>query len=79
VVKPTEFLGYCGLNTLWDITKQVVAVLDEITAPEDFLALMSHMSTYINALGSWNLQLFPWELGGDKWSFRPTIMRSAHA
>jgi hypothetical protein len=79
LVKPAEFLGYCGLRTLWDITQQVVAALNERTTPEDFIALMSHMATYINALGGWNLQLFPWELGGDKWTFRPNITRSEHA
>jgi hypothetical protein len=78
LVKPTEFLGYCGLNTLWDLTQEVVAVLDENTTMTDFLALMGHMATYINALGAWNLQLFPWELGGEEWTFRPNVTRSAH-
>ncbi|TXC99734.1 hypothetical protein [Streptomyces sp. ISID311] len=79
LVKPTEFLGYCGLNTLWDLTQEVVTVIGETTSKEDFIALLSHMATYTNALGAWNLQLFPWELGGDTWTFRPTITRSAHA
>ncbi|ARP72883.1 hypothetical protein LK07_27410 [Streptomyces pluripotens] len=79
LVKPTEFLGYCGLNTLWNLTQEVVAVIEETTSKEDFIALLSHMATYTNALGAWNLQLFPWELEGDTWTFRPTITRSAHA
>ncbi|MEU9046829.1 MULTISPECIES: hypothetical protein [unclassified Kitasatospora] len=80
IVKPTEFLGYCGLNTLWDLTQEVVSVIEEkTTSKEDFIALLSHLATYTNALGSWNLQLFPWELGGDTWTFRPTTARSAHA
>ncbi|MFI8993285.1 hypothetical protein [Streptomyces sp. NPDC053542] len=79
LVKPTEFLGYCGLNTLWDLTQEVVAVIEETTSKEDFIALLSHMATYTNALGAWNLQLFPWELGGDTWTFQPTTTRSAHA
>ena len=79
LVKPTEFLGYCGLNTLWDLTREVVAALDGITTREDFLALMAHMATYVNALGAWNLQLFPWELEGDTWTYRPNVTRSAHA
>lgn len=77
LVKPTEFLGYCGLNTLWEITQEVVRLLDEITTREDFLALMAQMATYVNAIGAWNLQLFPWALGGDSWTYRPNVMRSA--
>ncbi|MFI5932100.1 hypothetical protein [Actinoplanes sp. NPDC051494] len=78
LVKPTEFLGYCGLNTLWEITEDVVAALDDITTREDFLALMGQMATYVNALGAWNLQLFPWDLAGDTWTYRPTVNRSAN-
>ncbi|WP_037347490.1 hypothetical protein [Sciscionella sediminilitoris] len=78
LVKPTEFLGYCGLNTLWDITKEVVDVLDRITEREDFLALMGQMATYVNALGAWNLQLFPWAIEGEEWTYRPNVNRSAH-
>ncbi|GGZ39945.1 hypothetical protein [Streptomyces poonensis] len=76
LVKPTEFLGYCGLNTLWDITKEVVAALDGITTREDFVALMAQMATYVNSIGAWNLQLFPWNAEGDRWTNRPTVTRS---
>jgi hypothetical protein len=78
LVKPTEFLGYCGLNTLWNTTQDVVAALETDITRTDYVALMSHMATYINAIGGWNLQLFPWELGGQEWTFRPTLTRSAH-
>ena len=62
VVKPSEFLGYCGLETLWDLTRRTVDVVSSITDRSDFAALMSHMALYTNALGAWNLQLFPWHL-----------------
>ncbi|MEO6082282.1 MAG: hypothetical protein ABIQ18_04175 [Umezawaea sp.] len=78
LVKPTEFLGYCGLDTLWDLTQEVVALIETTKSKEDFVALLSQLATYTNALGAWNLQLFPWDLGGDSWTFRPTITRSAH-
>ncbi|WP_199920518.1 hypothetical protein [Streptomyces katrae] len=78
LVKPTEFLGYCGMNTLWDITKEVVAALDVITTREEFVALMAQMATYVNALGAWNLQLFPWDLTGDEWTYRPNVARSTN-
>ncbi|MFK0259033.1 hypothetical protein [Streptomyces sp. NPDC090445] len=78
LVKPTEFLGYTGMNTLWDITKEVVAAFDTITTREDFVALMAQMATYVNALGAWNLQLFPWDIEGDNWTYRPNITRGAN-
>lgn len=78
LIKPSEFLGYCGLTTLWDTTKQVMAALGVITTRNDFTALMAHMATYVNALGAWNLQLFPWEMNGSSWSYRPNTGRTDH-
>jgi Cucumopine synthase C-terminal helical bundle domain len=78
LVKPSEFLGYCGLNTLWDTTKQVIAALGVITTRNDFVALMAHMATYVNALGAWNLQLFPWEMNGSSWDYRPNTGHTDH-
>jgi hypothetical protein len=60
---PAEFLGYCGLGPLWDLTRAVLGVLDQVTERSDFVALMAHMALYVNCLGGWNLQLFPWALG----------------
>lgn len=73
LIKPTEFLGYCGLQPLWELTQQVVSALDAVTEREDFIAVMEQMALYVNALGAWNLQLFPWELEPRKWNYRPTI------
>lgn len=63
VVLPAEFLGYCGLQTLWDLTQRLVQCLEDVTEREDFVSLMSQMALYINCLGGWNLQLFPWNVG----------------
>ncbi|MEV4253095.1 hypothetical protein AB0J52_07975 [Spirillospora sp. NPDC049652] len=60
---PAEFLGYCGLDTLWSFTRRVQDVLGQIDGIDDFTALMSHMALYVNCLGGWNLHLFPWEVG----------------
>jgi cucumopine synthase-like protein len=66
LVKPAEFLGYCGLTTLWELTQQVASVLKGVTEKEDFIGLAEQMALYVNALGAWNLQLFPWETGAGK-------------
>ncbi|WP_040835931.1 hypothetical protein [Nocardia brevicatena] len=60
---PAEFLGYCGLERLWSFTQRLLDVLDQPLSRSDFQALMSHMAMYVNCLGGWNLQLFPWDVG----------------
>ncbi|MEV7616683.1 hypothetical protein [Streptomyces sp. NPDC089799] len=59
---PAEFLGYCGLEKLWEFTQRFLAVLDDLDR-DDFYAVASHMALYVNCLGGWNLQLYPWETG----------------
>ena len=78
IVKPSEFLGYCGLETLWELTKEVNSALGEITTRDDFAALTAQMTTYVNALGAWNLQLFPWSLAEGTWNYRPTVNGGAY-
>ncbi|MEV0053630.1 hypothetical protein AB0H34_24400 [Saccharopolyspora shandongensis] len=78
LIKPTEFLGYCGLEALWELTQQVVSALGAVTEREDFIALMEQMALYVNTLGAWNLQLFPWELEPSKWNYRSAGGRSSH-
>ncbi|HLL35917.1 MAG TPA: hypothetical protein VK545_18995, partial [Streptomyces sp.] len=59
---PAEFLGYCGLEKLWAFTQRLLDVLDRLDR-DDFYAVTSQMALYINCLGGWNLQLYPWETG----------------
>lgn len=59
---PAEFLGYCGLEKLWAFTQRFLDVLDVLDRG-DFYAVTSQMALYINCLGGWNLQLYPWETG----------------
>jgi hypothetical protein len=60
---PAEFLGYCGLGRLHEFTQRALAGLDRIGSRDDFAALMAHLALYVNCLGAWNLQLFPWQIG----------------
>ncbi|MGI5269834.1 hypothetical protein ACQEUU_11850 [Nonomuraea sp. CA-218870] len=60
---PAEFLGYCGLGKLHEFTQRALGGLDRISSRDDFAALMAHLALYVNCLGGWNLQLFPWHLG----------------
>jgi len=62
---PAEFLGYCGLTKVHEFTTRALAGLDRISSRDDFAALMAHLALYVNCVGGWNLQLFPWHLGDD--------------
>jgi hypothetical protein len=59
---PAEFLGYCGLERLWSFTQRFLGCLDRLDRG-DFLAVVSQLALYVNCLGAWNLQLFPWDAG----------------
>ncbi|MEV6796352.1 hypothetical protein AB0M87_31175 [Streptomyces sp. NPDC051320] len=59
---PAEFLGYCGLEKLWAFTQRFLGCLDQLDR-DDFFAVVSQLALYINCLGGWNLQLYPWDTG----------------
>ncbi|NGN65953.1 hypothetical protein G5C51_18885 [Streptomyces sp. A7024] len=59
---PAEFLGYCGLEPLWAFTQRFLDVVDRLDR-DDFYAVTSQLALYINCLGGWNLQLYPWDTG----------------
>ncbi|MBQ1122183.1 MULTISPECIES: hypothetical protein [Streptomyces] len=67
---PAEFLGCCGLEQLWAFTQRFLACLDHFDR-DDFLAVVSRLAFYINCLGGWNLQLFPWDTGDQLRQQRP--------
>ncbi|WP_306359262.1 hypothetical protein [Nocardia sp. CC227C] len=67
---PAEFLGYCGLERLWDFTQRFLACLDRLDR-DDFLAVASQMALYVNCLGGWNLHLYPWDTGDHLRQLRP--------
>jgi hypothetical protein len=62
IPKPSTFLSYCGMKRFGELSQAVMEILASIETKSDFVALMSHMALYVNALGAWNLQLFPWSL-----------------
>lgn len=63
---PAEFLGYCGLNKLWDLVHRTIAVLPDLNTKEEYFALISALALYTNQLNAWNLHFYPWDLAGDR-------------
>jgi len=68
---PAEFLGYCGLETLWRFTRRTLDALDLLRTREEYFALVSTLALYINCLNTWNLHLFPWH-HGEEYRYQPS-------
>jgi hypothetical protein len=62
---PAEFLGYCGLDTLWEFAQETLRVLPELRDKTEFRALIGSLALYANVLNTWNLQYFPWRHGAE--------------
>jgi hypothetical protein len=60
-----EFLGYCGLSTLWTFTQETLAILPQLQTKQQFTALIGSLALYANVLNTWNLQYFPWNHGSE--------------
>ena len=60
-----EFLGYCGLEKLWDFHKRFLALLEEDITREDFKELVRALALYVNRLHGWIHFYFPWGLGSE--------------
>jgi hypothetical protein len=62
---PAEFLGYCGLNTLWSFVQETLDALPRLETKAQFQALIGALALYANVLNTWNLQYFPWHHGAE--------------
>jgi hypothetical protein len=62
---PAEFLGYCGLNTLWSFVQELLEALPLLQTKAQFHALVGTLALYANVLNTWNLQYFPWHHGAE--------------
>jgi hypothetical protein len=60
---PAEFLGYCGLDELWDFTQRLIAALDLLETKDEYFSLVNSLALYVNCQNTWNLHYFPWSLG----------------
>lgn len=55
----SEFLGYCGMERLLEFIREAIRLLD-LMSREEFHLVMLWLTSYVNCLNAWNLQLFPW-------------------
>lgn len=62
VAQPAEFAGYCGFHKIWELTKSVLDVLDEIDNRNDVLDLLNSLLLYAANLNAWIHHYFPWKI-----------------
>jgi len=60
---PAEFLGYAGLEKLWEFVQKMLNVLDLVETKDEYFSLISILAMYVNRLNGWNLHYFPWKYG----------------
>jgi hypothetical protein len=58
-----EFIGYCGLTTIWNFTKRTLDLLDTLESKEEFVELLASLTRYVNQVMAWSHHYFPWGLG----------------
>lgn len=59
----TVFAGYAGLETLYNLSKELVECLDELKTKDEMWELMVAYFTYTTKIASWCHHLFPWNVG----------------
>jgi Cucumopine synthase C-terminal helical bundle domain len=58
-----EFLGYCGLESLWNFTQRYLEAIEECEAREEIRELTRSMMFYVNRMHGWLHFYAPWGLG----------------
>ena len=73
---PAEFLGYVGLETLWQFTQETLRLLPALESKAQYLASIGALALYANVLNTWNLQYFPWRHGVDYPAAEPRAVQA---
>ena len=63
IPQPAEFIGYCGLATVWRYTESILALLDDLTDREELLDLLGELQLYGAHLNAWIHHYYPWGIG----------------
>lgn len=58
-----EFLGYCGLNKLWEFVRRYLEIMEKIDSREELKALVGSLMVYANRTYGWFRFMGPWGLG----------------
>ncbi len=58
-----EYLGYSGLNTLWDFVRRYLEVMEKTDSRDELKGLIESLVHYVNRLHGWIHFYAPWGLG----------------
>ena len=58
-----EFLGYCGLNKLWEFIRRYLEIMEKIESREELKELVGSLVLYVNRIYGWFRFGGPWSLG----------------
>jgi hypothetical protein len=58
-----DFLGFAGLETLYNFTRELFASFDSIRTKEELCDIMISYFKYVSRLYGWIHQRFPWGIG----------------
>jgi hypothetical protein len=58
-----EFLGYCGLNKVWEFIRRYLDTMEEIDSREELKDLVRSLTLYVNRMHGWVHFYAPWGLG----------------
>jgi len=61
----SEFLGYCGLETLNKFIERAIELTPTLRTKEEFMCLIGALTLYTNRLHGWSLHYFPWQHGDE--------------
>ena len=60
-----NFLGYCGLEDVWNFSKAIINSLDLIETKDQLYKLVAAYNYYLANLYTWIQHYFPWQLGKE--------------
>ena len=58
-----EFLGYCGLNKLWEFVRRYLDIMEKVDSREELEELVRSLVLYVNCIHGWVHFYAPWGLG----------------
>ncbi len=58
-----EFLGYCGLTTLWEYNRRFLELVDKVDDRRELRGLVRSLILYVNRIHGWMHFRFPWGFG----------------
>jgi hypothetical protein len=60
-----EFLGYCGLNKIWEFSRKYLDIVSRAESKDGLKELVRSLALYVNRMHGWIHYYFPWGVGSQ--------------